>query len=122
MLPIVRINPPAADALLALDALTLAEVREAVTDPSAEKGDWEMRELSQPVHVRVVLSPVHEIETDNALAVVRGFDAQLNDQLVVVAAHYDSAGRQPDGTLFEGQLITVSKVKLKVIHTPGTPY
>lgn len=101
MLPIVRISPDTADAFLAPDGLTLAELREAVAEPSAEEGAWEIRELSHTVHIRVVLSPVHEIQTDNVLAVFRGSDAQLNKQLVVVAAHYDGAGRQPDGTVFE---------------------
>jgi ABC-type dipeptide/oligopeptide/nickel transport system permease subunit len=101
MLPIVRINPTTADVLLLPDGLTVGELRQETAEPSPEARGWEMRELKQAVHMRVVLSPVQEIETENVLGVVRGSDAQLNKQLVVVAAHYDGSGRQPDGTLFE---------------------
>jgi ABC-type dipeptide/oligopeptide/nickel transport system permease subunit len=101
VLPVIRTSPDTADVLLAADGLTVAQLRQRIEDPPSLGSGWEMRELSQPVHMRVSLSPVHEIETDNVLAVFRGADAQLNKQLVVVAAHYDSAGRQPDGTVFE---------------------
>ncbi len=99
-LPIIRISPTAADRLLAPEGLSVQTLREELADQATTLEGWRVRWLTQPVLVRVILSPVQEIRTDNVLGVFRGSDAQLNKQLVVVATHYDGPGRQPDGTVF----------------------
>ncbi|MBM4430811.1 MAG: M28 family peptidase, partial [Chloroflexi bacterium] len=100
-LPIFRLHPTAADLLLSSEGL---RVEELLTDSEAEQaiGGWHARELGLRAHMRLVLSPVQEVTTDNVVAVFRGADAQLNKQLVVVAAHYDGIGAQPDGTILHG--------------------
>ena len=95
-LPIFRISPALADALLSADGLSVTDLR---ARPAGEQRAWQARELSRRVHMSLALSPVREVKTDNVLALLRGTDAALNKQLVIVASHYDGPGRQPDGTL-----------------------
>ncbi len=102
VLPIFHIKAAAADELLAPDGLSVEELIQQSAQPAPEEPPWEMHELSRRLHMRLELSPVHEVTTDNVLGVLRGADAQLNKQLVIVAAHYDGAGRQPDGTVLQG--------------------
>ncbi|MGB9879778.1 MAG: M28 family metallopeptidase, partial [Anaerolineae bacterium] len=102
VLPIFHISPAAADMLLNPDGLSVAMLRQITSETSPDAPPWTLWELSHRLHMRLELSPVQEVESDNVLAVFRGADAQLNKQLVVVSAHYDSAGRQPDGTVLYG--------------------
>jgi len=99
-LPIIRISPTAADRLLAPEGLSVQQLRQELADQATTPEGWRVRWLTRPLLVRVVLSPVQEIRTDNVLGVFPGSDAQLNKQLVIVATHYDGPGRQPDGTVF----------------------
>lgn len=102
VLPIFHISSAAADVLLNPDSLSVAALREALAETDPEAPPWTVQQLSHRLHMHLELSPPHEVRTDNVLAVFRGADAQLNKQLVIVSAHYDGAGRQPDGTVFHG--------------------
>lgn len=102
VLPIFHISRAAADILLSPDGLSVEMLSKAVAQTSPDASPWTLWELSHRLHMRLDLSPVQEVETENVLAVFRGADAQLNKQLVIVSAHYDSAGRQPDGTVLYG--------------------
>jgi hypothetical protein len=101
VLPIFRLHPNAADALLALEGLSVSELRREASEPEADAPAWQMHELNHGLHMRLELSSVQQVTTENVLGVLRGADAVLNDQLVVVAAHYDGPGLQPDGTVFQ---------------------
>jgi ABC-type dipeptide/oligopeptide/nickel transport system permease subunit len=100
-LPVFRIRPAAADEILAADALTVSQLQEGIQDWEGEQA-WQMRELTTRVRMALELSPVQTVTSDNVLAVLRGTDAALNKQLIVVSAHYDGVGRLPDGTLLQG--------------------
>nr|MBC7244761.1 M28 family peptidase [Chloroflexota bacterium] len=100
VLPIFHISPAAADILLSPDGLSIATLQKTLAETDPEAAPWTAYELSHRLHMQLELSAPHEVTTDNVLAVFRGADAQLNKQLVIVSAHYDSAGRQPDGTVF----------------------
>jgi hypothetical protein len=43
-----------------------------------------------------------EIEARNVLGLLPGTDPQHRDELVVIGAHYDHVGRDPDGTIYNG--------------------
>ena len=85
----------------AADSLSVEKLYQEIAQLESRKQLWQMRQLSSHVHMKLTLSPVHEVTTDNVLALFRGTDAVLNKQLVIVAAHYDGPGRQPDGTLLQ---------------------
>jgi len=99
VLPIFRLHPSAADTLLAPDGWTVADIQGALQVPNADPAPWQVLELSHTVHMKLELSPIREVVTDNIIGVFRGADAVLNDELVIVASHYDGPGRQPDGTM-----------------------
>ena len=101
-LPILRILPATADAILAPDGLSVEQLIQEMSQYENDHSTWKTRELSHRAHMRVALSPVNNITTDNVLGLLEGSDATLNKQLVIVAAHYDSPGRQPDGGVLEG--------------------
>jgi peptide/nickel transport system permease protein len=100
-LPVFRIRPATADTLLAADGLSVSQLLQWIQDWNGEQV-WQMRELQARVHMAVELAPAQEVTSDNVLAVLRGTDATLNKQLIVVSAHYDGMGRLPDGTLLQG--------------------
>jgi hypothetical protein len=43
-----------------------------------------------------------EIEARNVLGLLPGTDPQHKDEIVVIGAHYDHVGRDPDGTIYNG--------------------
>jgi hypothetical protein len=100
-LPVFRIRPATADTLLAADWLSVSQLLEWIGDWNSERA-WQMRELQARIYMALELSPVQKVTSDNALAVLRGTDATLNKQLIVVSAHYDGMGRLPEGTLLQG--------------------
>jgi hypothetical protein len=100
-LPVLRIGPVTADALLAADGLTVSQLENSIQGWGSAQA-WQMQELQAHVYARLELSPVQEVTSDSVVAILRGTDATLNKQLIIVSAHYDSMGRLPDGTLVQG--------------------
>lgn len=55
------------------------------------------------VQVRMVVSITErEVEARNVLGLLPGTDPQLQDEVVIVSAHYDHMGIDPDGTIYNG--------------------
>lgn len=100
-IPIFHITPAVADEILAGDDLSVAALRERLPEETREQ-PWFVQPLTARAHMHLVLSPVQEVTTYNVLGLVPGTDLALNDQLIVVGAHYDNLGREPDGTLYPG--------------------
>jgi hypothetical protein len=98
---VLRVSPATADALLAADGLGVSQLEESIQGWDSEQA-WQMQKLQAHVSMKVELSPVQKVTSDNVLAVLRGTDATLNKQLIIVSAHYDGMGHLPDGTLLQG--------------------
>jgi len=47
-----------------------------------------------------------EIEARNILGILPGSDPQHRGEIVVIGAHYDHLGRDPDGAVYHGPTIT----------------
>jgi ABC-type dipeptide/oligopeptide/nickel transport system permease subunit len=106
-LPVFRITPATADAILAGDGLDVeaileeaARLEEAGSDGTGPS--WTARELGARVRMHLVLEPPETVTLYNVLGMLSGADASLADELVVVSCHYDGWGRAPDGTLYPG--------------------
>jgi hypothetical protein len=55
------------------------------------------------VQVRMAVSITErEVEARNVLGLLPGSDPQLKDEVVIVSAHYDHMGIEPDGTIYNG--------------------
>jgi len=101
-LPVFSISVATADAILATDGLSVEQLRRGLDSASAAGALWQMRVCSARMRMALELSSVNEIQADNVLGLFEGTDATLNKQLIIVSAHYDGLGRQPDGTLLPG--------------------
>jgi hypothetical protein len=108
-LPVLRITPETADALLERDGLDLEAIREQIEGlvPSTVEGlgderAWATRELEARVRIDVQLAPPETRTGHNVLGLIRGADAALNDELVIISCHYDGLGQAGDGRLYPG--------------------
>jgi Zn-dependent M28 family amino/carboxypeptidase len=57
--------------------------------------------LSATVHMAASFAS-HEIEARNVLGMLPGTDPLLKVEIIVIGAHYDHVGRDPDGTIYNG--------------------
>ena len=58
--------------------------------------------LSTTVRMRVTTEELEQVEACNVLALLPGSDPVQRDQVVVIGAHYDHLGREPDGAVMAG--------------------
>jgi len=100
-LPILAITPAVADAFLAEDGLSVAAVRERLkTLRAARSEEWFVEELQSRARLHVALSEPREVKLRNVLGHWTGQDTVLDEEVIIVAAHYDGLGTDPDGTLY----------------------
>jgi ABC-type dipeptide/oligopeptide/nickel transport system permease subunit len=97
-LPVFRITPATADAILASDGLDLAAVQREITAMAETGQDWGTHDLEARVRMQLALDEPETITLYNALGLLDGADADLADELVVVSCHYDGPGDALDGT------------------------
>jgi Zn-dependent M28 family amino/carboxypeptidase len=58
--------------------------------------------LSTTVRMRVAVEEQEEVEARNVLGLLPGSDPERSDEIVVIGAHYDHLGRDPDGAINNG--------------------
>ena len=58
--------------------------------------------LSTTVRMQVTTEELEQVEARNVLALLPGSDPEQRDQVVVIGAHYDHLGREPDGAILRG--------------------
>ena len=100
--PVFFICPAAAERMLASQGLTLQALREEVASLSGEERRWKALELGVRVRMRLRLGDVEEAEIVNVLGLLPGADVALDDELLVICAHYDTPRPEPDSTRFIG--------------------
>ncbi|MBC7223939.1 MAG: M20/M25/M40 family metallo-hydrolase, partial [Anaerolineae bacterium] len=91
-LPALRVAPRVAEDLLAGSGLTLDDLTlqfAAVPLPST-------------AHLEIAVQVDEEAQGRNVLAVLPGRDLAHADEVVIVGAHYDHVGQDPDGTVWPG--------------------
>jgi ABC-type dipeptide/oligopeptide/nickel transport system permease subunit len=106
-LPIFRITPAAADAILADDGLDIETIRQEIAQLSAPEPDgtntsWIARDLDARVRMHLQLEPPETVTAYNVMWLLDGSDAAMARELVIVSCHYDGLGRAPDGTIYPG--------------------
>ncbi|MDH7486110.1 MAG: M28 family peptidase [Anaerolineae bacterium] len=100
-LPILAITPAVADAFLQADGLSVAAVRERLEALRAERSpEWFVEELQSRARLHVALSEPREVTLRSVLGHWTGQDVVLDEEMIIVAAHYDGLGSDPDGTLY----------------------
>jgi Zn-dependent M28 family amino/carboxypeptidase len=58
--------------------------------------------LSTTVQVSVTTEEEEEVEARNVLGIIPGSDPEVGSDVIVVGAHYDHLGRDPDGEIYRG--------------------
>jgi len=58
--------------------------------------------LSTTVALAVTLEEQEAVEARNVLGLLAGSDPERYDEIIVIGAHYDHLGREPDGTIING--------------------
>jgi len=101
-LPIFRVTPAVADAILSTSGLESAALQDEIAALEEEGREWDARDLEAQVRMRLKLAPPETVTLYNVLGLVDGADAALSSQLVVVSCHYDGLGRALDGALYPG--------------------
>ena len=102
-LPIFRIRPAAADLILSVADLSLADLFVA-GDIAQEGPGWSTRDLDQAVvRMSLTLSEPEQTAVPTVLGYLPGSDLNLAGELVVVFAHYDGLGVDPDGDAVPGR-------------------
>jgi hypothetical protein len=62
------------------------------------------------VSLHIPLSPIVQAETANVLALLPGSDPVLRNEFIVISAHYDHVGHDPDTWRCNGQVVTDERV------------
>jgi ABC-type dipeptide/oligopeptide/nickel transport system permease subunit len=108
-LPIFRIRPSVAEALLEKDGIPLSEqdgrtMLSLPKDPALGQSGpgWFTRDLITTVRMSLVLSEPQAREIPCVLGFKEGSDFDLSSELVVLIANYDGLGTDRDGTVFPG--------------------
>jgi ABC-type dipeptide/oligopeptide/nickel transport system permease subunit len=100
--PVFRITPETADAILSAPGLDVEALQHEIQDLENAETAWVAQDLDARVRMRVRLEPPETVTAHNVMGLIRGSDAALDDELVIVSCHYDGLGRAPDGTLYPG--------------------
>ncbi len=91
-LPTARISPAVAQALLAGSGLSVDDLTLV----------FAAQPLSTTARLSIPLDTDKDAQGRNVLAILPGRDPAHRDELVILAAHYDHLGADPDGTIWPG--------------------
>ena len=101
-LPIFRITPQTADAILASGGLDVEGIREKAQVLSGDKSAWVTEPSDAQVRMEVALDAPETVTAYNVLGLISGSDAALDDELVIIDCHYDGLGMGPGGSVYPG--------------------
>jgi peptide/nickel transport system permease protein len=100
-LPILAITPDVADRFLGPDGLSVAALRQRLDEQrSARSNEWFADDLQAQARLHLALSEPREVAVRSVLGHWTGQDVVLDEQMIIVAAHYDGLGSDPDGTRY----------------------
>jgi peptide/nickel transport system permease protein len=99
-IPYIYISPTVAERLLAPTGYTLAELNERQASLSNEEGFSVETGIQGELSLEAAVQ--REAQTRNVIGFLPGMDVELDEEAIIVMAHYDGLGRAPDGTLYPG--------------------
>jgi hypothetical protein len=109
-IPIFKIDPAAAQVILEEADMSLGELFVQETNSDQSSHGWYSVPLSVEVHMSLTLSDPIQLEIPCVMGYIMGSDAEIADELVVVAVHFDGLGRDPDGTIYQGANLYASGI------------
>jgi hypothetical protein len=99
-LPIFKIRPAVATALLANDGLTIPDLFHSAGGGEPSELGWFKHDLSVQIHMSLTLQEAEPYVINNVIGFLPGSDFDHSDELVVLLAHYDGLGIDPDDTTY----------------------
>ena len=101
-LPIFRIRPQVAQAILDQHGVRTQELLEGGTQGTQSGPGWFTQDLDVKVRMALELEESREVELPCILGYLPGSDYLLANEMVVLVTAYDGLGTDPDGTEFTG--------------------
>jgi ABC-type dipeptide/oligopeptide/nickel transport system permease component/ABC-type lipoprotein export system ATPase subunit len=98
--PFLFISPEVADAVLSPGGYSLKQVRERQSRLHQDEGFLLHTGVDAEVHMR--LSEIKSASPHYVQAFIPGNDEILDNEMVILLAHYDGQGRDVDGTVYPG--------------------
>jgi hypothetical protein len=113
-IPVMMLTRPGFDMLLEMAAWTRIDVNNS---PPA-------RPMGLTVRMQLPLSEPEPVEIANVLGMLPGSDPNLRDEYVIIGAHYDHVGHDPDLLLCDGRFVssTAEFDESTCERVPGMPY
>jgi peptide/nickel transport system permease protein len=126
-MPIFRIRPSVADAILGTRGISVSNLLAESADSAQARGTggpngsaklaqsglgWFTKEIDATVQMVLALSEPELVEIPCVLGYKIGSDFDLAEQLIVLFAGYDGLGTDPDGTVFPGANDNASSIGL----------
>jgi len=99
-IPYIYISPAVAERLLAPTGYTLAELNERQANLRNREGFSLETGIQGELSLEAAVQ--RDMETRNVIGYLPGMDVELDEEAIIVVAHYDGLGRAPDGTLYPG--------------------
>jgi hypothetical protein len=99
-MPIFKIRPSVAQALVAIDELTIADLFRLEEDGEQMESGWFSRDLSAQIRMSLDLLPEEPHVVSNIIGYLPGSDFDHAEELIVLFASYDGAGVDPNGTIY----------------------
>ena len=99
-IPIFRIRPEVAKAIVGQARTTLSELLSAGSSAEQYGPTWFTRELDTTVYMAVELSEPQLATVPAIFGYMHGSDFSISNELVVLLANYDGLGTDPDGTVY----------------------
>jgi acetylornithine deacetylase/succinyl-diaminopimelate desuccinylase-like protein len=113
-IPVVMLTRPGFDLLLENAGWTRTDVN--ISPPA--------RPMGVSVRLQLPYSEPEEVEVVNVLGLLPGSDPNLRDEVIILGAHYDHVGNDPDLLLCDGQFVgdTAEFDESTCERAPGLPY
>lgn len=99
-IPIMRIRPEVAQAILAQAGHTISDLTTGRVEVSQQGPGWSAHDLDVSVRMAVDLGEPESSTVPVVLGHLLGSDFTISNELVVVLANYDGLGIDPDGTVY----------------------
>ena len=101
-LPIFRIRPPVAQAILDQHGIQAQDLLSAAGQGTQSGAGWYTQDLNVKVRMALELEAPQDFELPCVLGYLPGSDYMLANEMVVLVAAYDGLGTDPDDTQFTG--------------------
>jgi peptide/nickel transport system permease protein len=101
-IPVFNVRPSVVDRILQQDQLTLADLFVQDMQVDQQGSGWYTHDLNTVVRMSLSLGEPQAVQVPCVLGFLPGTDVDLAHEMVVLFAHYDGLGTDPDGTVFPG--------------------